>query len=306
LRSRRGSDAPHPATLPAGTDEAARDRPSGPRGGRRPPGARRGRPRARERQEELGPEVPASGVADGTARHLALASGRDAGRDHDGPGHDPASHAAGHVGGVGEQPGELGVVQAPGPHARPSPRPGRRRCGTPRSRGCRRPRRVRRRGRRPCGSTRRAPGPASPPRTGPGRSVGDAPGSTQKKLPWPSSGILRATSPASVVSSRSRWPFRRVVRVSVRSQRPAPACSVASASISAWEHQLDAPADRRRCRRRRGRHPGARPRQTGSGSPGTSEARLVVSSRRSPGGPPQWWIPPAFTGSTRPSVVGGL
>ena len=45
-------------------------------------------------------------------------------------------------------------------------------------------------------------------------------------------GIRKATSPAWVVITLGRAPLRSVVRSGVRSYRPAPKCSAASASIS--------------------------------------------------------------------------
>ena len=53
-----------------------------------------------------------------------------------------------------------------------------------------------------------------------------------KNDPVRSLGIASCTSPALVVSSRGRCPLRSVVRASVRSYRPAPITSDASASIS--------------------------------------------------------------------------
>src|SRR4051794_889968 len=55
---------------------------------------------------------------------------------------------------------------------------------------------------------------------------------TGKNDPLRNLGIRSSTSPPLVVSSRSRAPLRSVVRVSLRSYRAAPICSVASASIS--------------------------------------------------------------------------
>jgi hypothetical protein len=54
-----------------------------------------------------------------------------------------------------------------------------------------------------------------------------------KNDPARSLGMARSTSPAVVVSTRSRWPLRWAVRASVRSCGAAPITAVASASINA-------------------------------------------------------------------------
>ncbi len=68
-----------------------------------------------EALQERGPEGAVFAVTHGHAEDFAVAVAGHAGGDHHRPGHDPAVDAALDVGGVGEDVGELDVVQRPVP-----------------------------------------------------------------------------------------------------------------------------------------------------------------------------------------------
>lgn len=59
-----------------------------------------------------------------------------------------------------------------------------------------------------------------------------APLQQRRERPWRSLGIFKFRSPAVVVGTRGRDPFRRAVRSVLRSNGAAPMCAVASASMS--------------------------------------------------------------------------
>lgn len=64
------------------------------------------------REQEAGPKVGGLGVPEADPEDLAASFARDGGGDHERLGDDPASHSDGEVGGVQEQVGEPGVVEA--------------------------------------------------------------------------------------------------------------------------------------------------------------------------------------------------
>ena len=141
------------------------------------------KPTGLQAAQERGPEGPVLAVAHREAEDLAAAITTHPGGHHDRLGDDPAVDPGFAVGGVHKDVREGLAGQGTVPEGRRPRRPGRRRCGRPRTWRCRCRRPAPGPGRRPCGWRPRADRPPSPPRTAPGRPAGGAPTSWGRTTP---------------------------------------------------------------------------------------------------------------------------